>query len=333
MRYVSIILLLVILLCNISCTSNTISDYSLDAEIQLLPWEIADYRQFQKTPAWDLAKATFDGDTSIMDEILSRDPSIIDCKSSNGMTLLMTTITNQNRAPFLCQLFLDNIYNFAPNESQQISFRHLLKHGASVNLINKFGETALMIACDYDNIDYVRDLIDSGADINYVQCPDSSNNKDRDNQTALLIACKNNRSDMVKLLIEHGADINFVNCHLESALNFYVRGRDYDMIYYLLNRGVDYSVPTVKVCDLNLQYMGKKKWQEYEHDTTTISLAEALRYDYYPLESKEYQKKMKIVQFLKKRGVDYRKIPIPKGILTEIKNDYPHNWEEYIRNY
>lgn len=244
----------------------------------------------------------------------------------------MMTITNQNRAPFLCQLFLDQIYSFAPNESQRVSFRHLLKHGASLNLTNKFGETALMIACDYNNIDYVRDLIDYGADINFIQRPDSSNNEDTDNQTALLIACKNHRPDMVKLLVEHGADINFVNCHSESLLNLYIRYKDYDMIYYLLNKGVDYSTQIVKNCDLNLQY-NRKKSQGHLNDSTNISLVEALRYDLFLLKSEEYQKKMKIVEFLKSRGVDYRKVPIPDGILTEVKDTYPKNWKEYIQKY
>ena len=55
------------------------------------------YNGFADTPAWDLAKATEDGDTSRMREILNANPALLNYKdTAEGMTLLMMTIVNQD---------------------------------------------------------------------------------------------------------------------------------------------------------------------------------------------------------------------------------------------
>ncbi|WP_276090957.1 hypothetical protein [Pedobacter sp. JY14-1] len=40
-----------------------------------------------------------------------------------------------------------------------------------------------------------------------------------------------------------------------------------------------------------------------------------------------------VITFLKGKGLDYYKEPIPDYILKEIKKKYPKNWEEYAQKY
>ena len=55
-----------------------------------------DYRLFQNTPAWELAKAVEDENTEQIDKIVSENPELINYQESKyGETLLMLTIMNQ----------------------------------------------------------------------------------------------------------------------------------------------------------------------------------------------------------------------------------------------
>ena len=55
-----------------------------------------DYRLFQNTPAWELAKAVEDENTKKIDKIVSENPEIINYQEYQyGNTLLMLTIMNQ----------------------------------------------------------------------------------------------------------------------------------------------------------------------------------------------------------------------------------------------
>jgi len=48
---------------------------------------------------------------------------------------------------------------------------------------------------------------------------------------------------------------------------------------------------------------------------------------------KEHKTKLAIVDFLKQKGIDYKKVPVPDYILKEIKEKYPNNWKEYKDKY
>ena len=50
-------------------------------------------------------------------------------------------------------------------------------------------------------------------------------------------------------------------------------------------------------------------------------------------DTEQYQYKMKIVDFLKSRGVDYKSAPIPDYIIQEIQKKHPDNWQDYLKRY
>lgn len=62
-------------------------------------------------------------------------------------------------------------------------------------------------------------------------------------------------------------------------------------------------------------------------------LVDVLREDFTGLDTDEYKYKMQIVDFLKNKGVEYRKSPIPEYIKKKAQENYPNNWKEYLEKY
>ena len=150
----SIIILLVV------CYSCASGDKKLPDEYLLGD----DYRLFQNTPAWGLAKAVENGDTTKIKEELSRNPLLIDFQEPvYGNTLLMMTILCQKKYDFLPMSFLMKSTLAPVRRSQLRSFRHLLDNGANPNLKDSYkGSTALMIAClnrENDTV-FIKELLD-----------------------------------------------------------------------------------------------------------------------------------------------------------------------------
>ena len=109
----------------------------------------------------------------------------------------------------------------------------LLKHGADVNYESKqSGETALMKAVTGSCCKIVGDLLKNGASVNHVTSA---------GKTALMSVCQDGQEDILKLLLEYGADVNIVNTHTgESPLIAAARGMaSLTFIEKLLNQRVD----------------------------------------------------------------------------------------------
>ena len=80
--------------------------------------------------------------------------------------------------------------------------KELVESGADVNVKNRDGETALMIATFKKHLDIVKYLVEKGADMNV---------QDINKETALMFAISKNHIDIVKYLVEKGADVNVKN--------------------------------------------------------------------------------------------------------------------------
>jgi len=77
----------------------------------------------------------------------------------------------------------------------------LIENGATIDLENRDGHTALIKAIAYKHNNIVERLILSGADVN----------KRNDGFTPLMLAAIINNTQAIKLLIENSADINARN--------------------------------------------------------------------------------------------------------------------------
>jgi len=260
-----------------------------------------DYRLFQDTPAWLLAKAVEEGNISkIKTEVLENKVNPNYQEPKYGNTLLMLAIAN-------------NEYNSA---------KALLSVGADPNLPDKHrGGTAMIHAAENDNPKYLKLLLLNKGN------PDAAEtivveNDDSPLQTATTSAIsfsRPNSLEKVKILVEAGANVNFPDSTI--ANNDLPLGKAFlqdriDIVLYLLKKGADYKRVMYKMID------GRD-----------IYILEALRKSIIDMQSPGYQNKLEVIAFLKSKGLDYYKEPIPDYILKEIKKKYPKDWVEYARKY
>lgn len=182
----------------------------------------ADYRLFQGTPAWELAKAVWDNDVEKIDEEVKKNPSILNYQEKTyGKTLLHLSIYNDNYK----------------------GFKELLKLGANPNIADfLYCSTPLIAACGNfdDKTKYVEELIKYKADVNYVECS-KGKEKQKTNRTPLICASFTGNLDIVKLLVGNGAKIDYITIRKElgSALGVASSVGNYNVVLYLLQQGAD----------------------------------------------------------------------------------------------
>lgn len=183
----------------------------------------ADYRLFQDTPAWELAKAVWDNNTDKIDEEVKKNPKVLNYQEKKyGNTLLNLSVYNDNYK----------------------GFKELLRLGANPNIADFMHcSTPLITACESfdDKTKYAEELVKYKADINYVEC-NSGKNEQKTNRTALILASDRGNLDIVKLLVKNGAKINYTNSNDEGALSLATLSKNYDIVLYLLQQGADCKI-------------------------------------------------------------------------------------------
>lgn len=251
-----------------------------------------DYRLFQQTPAWNLAKAVEDEDLKKIESILQLKKVPVDYQESRfKLSLLMMAVKTRKYE----------------------STKKLLESGANPNLqSNKLTryKTAMFYAASVEDAKYLKLLLKHGGNPNTV----INNGKN----TPLMEACSHSTYDSlghIKALVEAGADVNYKTPHGHTPLSMALVMEQMDVILYLLNKSVDYRVVIYTV-------KGKKFYIENK-----------LRFRLFPLSSEQYKKKMKVVEFLKQKGIDYRATPIPENMVEKAKRMYPNSWQEYLKKY
>lgn len=104
------------------------------------------------------------------------------------------------------------------------------------------------------------------------------------------------------------------------------------MAKYLLYKGADYNNLKFKTKTVALDGKGQQIHTNNNSplikDNKELNILDFLRDSEFPLNSKEYKIKMEIVEFLKNKGLDYWKYPIPEKIKSRHKNDI-----EYLLKY
>jgi ankyrin repeat protein len=181
------------------------------------------------------------------------------------------------------------------------SSKVLLDYGADPNQPdNNDGNAPVMYAANNDKTsDFLKLLLKYKANPNFVTKNDSTI------MCTPLIAASANRLESVKLLVDAGAEVNYIAKNFRSPLQSALKSSKPDIVIYLLEKGAVYDNPLGKTID------GKD-----------IMITDLLRTWTYPLNSKEYQKKMEIVKLIKSKGLDYSKAPIPEHYYKNYSQDY-----------
>jgi uncharacterized protein len=272
-----------------SCTSR-------DTTVDKTNMNGYDFRLFQGTPAWTLAKAVEDGDTSEIISIITKNKKLQESREPKfGQTLLQMAVMTlkYNSAKTLVSLGAD------PNVQDKYDGSSPFMEAARIDFIghDKYG----------GDMRYLKLLLAHGGDPNAEE-KGKRRKGNNTRYTPLLLACNGGSGNLayVKLLVEAGANVNYNNEYnmnpLGSAVLF---AENPDIVLYLIGKGADFRRPILK----NIR--GKD-----------FLITDGLREWRFDLGSYEYKKKMQIVDFLKKNGMDYRKTPIPENYLDQYPKDY-----------
>jgi ankyrin repeat protein/CHAT domain-containing protein len=176
-------------------------------------------------------------------------------------------IVEDNGAMQVCSNYADNKINandfFATVQSCNIpGLKMLIGKGADINMQDKYGRTALIIACQDGCMEMVKYLVTSGARSDVLaKVPKASaimaaiennhidivkylmdNNRDdmaSDGWFPLGVAAGEGNLEMVKYLLGNGIQLNSSAGENESALMIAVQTGHYDVADYLLKQGID----------------------------------------------------------------------------------------------
>lgn len=246
-----------------------------------------DVRLFKGTPVWEVAEAVEDEDVNKIISLLKNKPD---------------SIIN-----FQEEIFGESLINWAAFNNHFPSVKALAELGANPNLQAKDGTSAFIQACSkYETSEYAKLLLKYGGKPNDIARAE----RPQILRTPLLAACA--RFETFKLLVESGADPNYTYPFYEdrSTLEGATLTDKFDIVTYLIyDIGVDY-----------------KKRFDTAMNGDEINILTYLRGVTYPLHSEDYKKKMKLVAYLKKNGMDYWKEPIPMHF-------YPNYDSVYLSKY
>ena len=272
-----------------------------------------DFRLYKHTPAWSLAKAVEDEDTTEISKQVLQMHISVDYRDPEYKQTLLMLATRTNKIE---------------------SVKKLLELGANPNAHNDstkyFGQSAVLLACRFTrpSSKILALLLKYGGDPNSTACGVQENGLGEivPIREFALSAAVFSSFEKVKLLVDAGANINYAtstaNCAIENCM---IHGR-MDIMLYLLQKGADYRR---KFTEIDLD--------KPDYPTFEVDILYKLRKCVYPIGSKEYTDKMKVVNFLKKKGLDYWKSPIPSGMYGVIMRDIaPKNkadFDYYIKHY
>jgi ankyrin repeat protein len=264
-----------------------------------------DYRLFQGTPISELASALRINSLSEVEKIVeSKSVNLNYQEQKYGQTLLMLTV--KNRQYEMC--------------------KKLLELGANPNLHDTFdGTSAIIDAASLVNDDgkFVRLLLDYGANPNDEEVGDRREGNSR-RETPLLNASETSL-EAVKILIDAGADINHRNeFSTVTPLNESIIQGRYSIALYLLEKGADPNICVFHRANKNIKN---------SKGSRDIYIVDLLREKMIPLDSEDYLLKMKIIELLKSKGIEYKKVEIPDFIVERAKKLYPNSWQDYLSKY
>lgn len=116
----------------------------------------------------------------------------------------------------------------AVTKNNEDKVEELIEKGADVNFVKEAGPwmkvSVLITAVNNKNLEIARLLLDNKADVNW---------KDGFNTSAILYAASSGSIEMVKLLLEHGADINGNDGKGNTVLTAAKESKDKDLISFV----------------------------------------------------------------------------------------------------
>lgn len=253
------------------------------------------------TPLYDLAKAMSD------DSFLNNKEEIIK----------LIDALPKEYINFQEEKFGTTIGHFALRINNISVIPKLLDKGLNPDLLDKSGNALIIDINDFyinplEKKRILTQMIKKGANVNLFS-------KKSTTCTPLIRASQSGNLENVKILVEAGADAHFINestwMSSNSALNVALERSHIDVVNYLIfDQKVDFKIA---------KYPMDSKFHPGEY-----MILHNLREMNFKINSKDFQEKMRLVNYLKTQGLDYWKTPIPDN----IKNNTHYN-KEYLSKY
>lgn len=169
-----------------------------------------------------LAEAAGKGKVQELEELVSQGVDV-NSQGAKGVTPLFWALRNANVEAFKKLLALgadpniifadSSVMHWAARQKNTIFLRNALDHGGNANLVaGKLGETPLFETIGVEgsgNVEAMRILLDSGADINAVTGGEKVFNMSMGGITPVMAAADVVRFDIVYELLKRGADYRF----------------------------------------------------------------------------------------------------------------------------
>lgn len=277
-----------------------------------LGWDV---RRFQTTKAWNLAKAIDDHNIREM---------------RRQVIVLKVPVDTRDRI----NEFTPLMYAVFNNDIQSVKV--LLELGADPNIptdsISDKGDNSVIIASRYSDIsiEILKLLLKYGGNPNSTEC---GRNYDMDGDwiparsSALSCAVSiSGEIEKVKILVEAGANVNNYDGDFQDAplMDALLLDR-MNIALYLLEHGADYN------------YKFRSCAPSSGGGSRDVDILYRLRQCIYPLDSQEYKDKLKVIKFLKDRGVDYRKSLVDvetKKMINNVMHFKTHKeYQNYLKRY
>lgn len=141
-------------------------------------------------------------------------------------------------------------------------------------------------------------LVEYGANVNDVETG-ARKNGNGTRETPLMAAAQTGKLDLVKFLVSKGADVNYQNEFGQSALSKSIMVSRYEVSYYLLQNGADYSRPIFYRPDYSIP----SEKQDPNDKGKPMYLADILKEDVSDIDTGGNKYKKRIIEFLKSKGV------------------------------
>ncbi len=182
------------------------------------------------------------------------------------------------------------------------AIRQLVELGANSNTQSHKGTSPFIRACaGYETSEYAKLMYEHGGDVNAVANFDGGQPL-----RTPLIAASMARLETVKFLVSKGAKVDYVYKNSEDALTAAIGANNMDIAYWLISSA---NAPIDRSYSKNIQ-------------GDAMDLPYRLRLKVYKLDSESYIYKMKIVEFIESKGLDYKNEPIPKHLKEQLDSAY-----------
>jgi ankyrin repeat protein len=245
-----------------------------------------DINLYKGTEAWTLAMAIHNNDTVKVKRLCMQNSKLLNFQEPRfGKTLLQWAVYTNKFS----------------------SSKALVEMGADPNKQSFNGTSAFIDACNKDKTsDYAKLLLKYGGDVNAIAKPDSSKAGFIQQLKTPLIAASKSNLETVKLLVEAGANLNYIGEQWQSALRSASNFDQIEILNYL-------------IIEKNANF---KNVLGLRSNGDSIYITNMLRQLRFELDSKKYELKMELVEYLKKNGMNYWETKIPPHLYDVHPKEY-----------